>query len=55
MATRWTNPDGSRMKCLRGCGEDVVTQGMCRKCYNHLYYMSVSNPSRRNKKRDLGL
>lgn len=56
MASRWNNPDGTRMKCRRpDCEEDVVTQGMCRKCYNHMYYRSISNPARRNQKRDLGL
>lgn len=56
MATRWNNPDGTRMKCRRpDCEEDVVTQGMCRKCYNHMYYRSVSNPSRRNQKREFDL
>lgn len=53
---KWVNPDGTRATCRRGdCENDVKTQGLCKKCYNHLYYMSVSKPSRRNQKRNFDL
>jgi len=54
MPSKWNNPDGSRMKCRRGCGSDVLTQGLCRKCYNYLYYRSITPGRKRNSRRDLG-
>lgn len=53
MPKKWTNPDGSRMTCQRpDCEDEILTQGMCKTCYNHMYYVSVTVGRKRNVKRN---
>lgn len=48
MTRKWFNPDGSRMTCTVGdCGEEIRNSGMCKKHYQHFYYMSTNGIGRK--------